>query len=115
MTNEIIYNTSEFLIPSITPHQLTYNEIIQGMQGQLSDKFYYISIIILSYILLNMFVFKENARFRKWFDQFDDEKYKIAGVGSLRDLIIEIWETSAFMGAIMLVFLNIVFRTGLNI
>jgi len=95
------------------PHRITYNEILSGMREQMTDKFLYLSLIVLAFILLNMFVFKENARYRNLFDKLDKEN--IEKIGSLRDLTYQIVQTIALVASLMLVMMNIIYRTGLKI
>lgn len=95
--------------------ELTYNEALQGMTNQLSDKFFYISLILFVYVLMNMFVFYDGARFKKYFDKLDTEKYILPGIGTLGGLIFVFVKAVAFSGSLMLVMLNIIYRMGLKI
>ena len=107
-------------IPTIDPvllgqRQITYNEIMQNLSGQLSDKFFYLAIFFLFYVLMNMYVFKEGARLRSRFEVLCDKgKYPLIG-SSVGAWIYEIIEDIALMGSLMLVILNVVYRWGINL
>ena len=107
-------------IPTIDPamsgiQTITYNEVMQNMAGQLSDKFFYLSIFFLFYVLMNMYVFKDGARLRAKFDNLcDKDNHPLFG-SSVGGWIYEIIEDIALMGALMLVILNIVYRAGINL
>lgn len=97
------------------PQTVTYNELMQRMVDQLSDKFFYISIFLLLYVLMNMYVFKDGARLRNKFDNLcDKDKYPLWG-SSVGGWIYEVIEDVALMGSLMLVILNVVYRTGINL
>ncbi len=93
----------------------THDEVLRGMQGQLSDQMFYLSLILLGYILLNMFVFRENTRFRKYFDVLNEGKYKIEHIGTFGEIIYQIIETIAFIGSMVFVILNMFYRGWINI
>lgn len=93
----------------------THDEVLRGMQNQLSDQMFYLSLILLAYIVLNMFVFSEGAKFRKYFDILHGEKFQIKNVGSIRDISYQVIETFAFMGAMTFVMLNLMYRGWINL
>lgn len=99
----------------LQPQELTYNQVLQGMSQQFTDGFFYVSLILFVYVLMNIFVFYDGARFRKWFDKLDTEKYTISGVGTLGGLIFVIVKAFGFSGSLLLIMLNIIYRWNLKI
>jgi len=112
MNDTIEYIPIDF-IPGSRP--ITYNEVLNTLSEQMSDTFMWLSVILLSYVLMNMYVFNENARFRKFLDVLDEEKYQIQSVGSVKAIIVQIVQTGALFSALMLVIMNLTYRMGLNI
>lgn len=93
---------------------VTYNDMLQSLSNQLSDRMFFLSVVFLGYVLLNMYVFKDGARFRAYFDRLYDADYHIFG-NPLGAWIFFIVQSLALAGAIMLVMLNIIYRMELNI
>ena len=96
----------------IIKETITQNDVMKTLSGQMSDTFFYLSIAVFVYILLNMNVFNESARFRKYFDMLDGEKYQIKGAGSIRDLVCVCVQMLALICGLMLVILNLNYRIG---
>ena len=107
---------SNISLPSITPsNEVTYQQLMQGMQEQLSDKFFYLAIFMLIYVLLNMYVFKEGAKLNERFKElYNKDKYPLLG-SSAGAWAYEIIEDIALMGSLMVVILHVVYRSGLNL
>ena len=103
-------------LPSITPsNEVTYNQLMQGMTEQLSDKFFYIAVFMLLYVLLNMYVFKDGARLNSQFKElYNKDKYPLIG-STVGAWTYEIIEDVALMGSLMVVILHVVYRSGLNL
>jgi len=94
---------------------ITHNEVLQILSNQMTDTFFYLSLIFLSYVLINMFVLNENSRFRKYFDILNEDRFIIKGVGSVGSLLVVIIQSVALFSVLILVIMNITYRNGLNI
>lgn len=87
-------------------HVITYNEALQNISSQVSDKMFYMSLFLLFYIMMNMYVFKPNARLRKRFEGLHPD---------VQFWIYELTEDIALIAGLFLVSFNVIFRMGLNI
>lgn len=107
---------SNISLPSMTQsNEVTYQQLMQGMTEQLSDKFFYLAIFMFIYVLLNMYVFKEGAKLNNRFKElYNKDKYPCLG-STLGAWIYEIIEDIALMGSLMVLILHIVYRSGLNL
>ena len=99
------YNISDIpLMPGA--HVLTYHEALQSLSNQVSDKMFYMSLFLLFYIFMNMYVFKPEARLRSRFESLSPE---------IQFWIYELTEDIALMAGLFLVAFNVVFRFGVQI
>lgn len=107
---------SNITLPSMAQsNEVTYNQLMQGMTEQLSDKFFYIAVFMLIYVLLNMYVFKEEAKLNDRFKElYNKDKYPFLG-STIGAWIYEIVEDIALMGSLMVVILHVVYRSGINL
>lgn len=102
------------MIPTEDFSFITYNELLQSYSQMVGDKMFIAAIGLFVYVLLNMFVFNEGARFRKRFDELDDI-YIPQIKGTVAALVFVIVQSFAFAWALMLVMFNIIYRMGLKI